>query len=47
MNVTLRHALLVCVLAGSLAVALALAAGVGPAEAKTLVVGPGESTAET
>ena len=43
MNVTLRRALLVCVLAGSLALALALAAGAGLAEAKSLVVGPGES----
>ena len=43
MNVTLRRALLVCVLAGSLALALALAAGAGSAEAESLVVGPGES----
>ena len=44
MNVTtLRRALLVCVLAGSLALALALAAGAGLAEAKSPVVGPGES----
>jgi nitrous oxidase accessory protein NosD len=43
MNVTLRRALLVCVLAGSLALALALAAGTGPAEAESSVVGPGES----
>ena len=43
MNVTLSRALLVCVLAGSLALALALAAGAGFAEAKSLVVGPGES----
>src|SRR5919106_2566069 len=43
MNVTLRRALLVCVLAGSLALALALAAGAGSAEAKSSVVGPGES----
>src|SRR5215213_2828610 len=43
MNVTLRRALLVCVLAGSLALALALAAGAGLAEAKSSVVGPGES----
>jgi hypothetical protein len=43
MNVTLRRALSVCVLAGSLALALALAAGASLAEAKSLVVGPGES----
>src|SRR5829696_6571446 len=43
MNVTLRRALLVWVLAGSLALALALAAGAGSAEAKSSVVGPGES----
>ncbi len=43
MNVTLRRALLVCVLAGSLALTLALAAGAGPADAKSSVVGPGES----
>src|SRR5918996_5679833 len=41
MNVTLRRALSVCTLAGILA--LALAAGAGLAEAKSLVVGPGES----
>src|SRR5215210_7452965 len=43
MNVTLRRALLVCVLAGSLALALALAAGAVSAEAESSVVGPGES----
>jgi hypothetical protein len=44
MKATLRHAVSTCVLAGSLALALALAAGVGSAtEAKSLVVGPGES----
>jgi hypothetical protein len=42
-DVTLRRALSACVLAGSLALVLALAAGVGSAEAKSLVVGPGES----
>src|SRR5918996_5122683 len=41
MNVTLRRALSVCTLAGILA--LALAAGAGLAEAKSLVVGPGQS----
>jgi hypothetical protein len=40
---TLRRALSACVLAGSLALALALAAGAESAEAKSLVVGPGES----
>ena len=43
MKATLRRALLVCVLAGSLALALALAAGAGLAEAKSSVVGPSES----
>jgi nitrous oxidase accessory protein NosD len=43
MKVTLRRALSACVLAGSLALALALAVGVGSAEAKSSVVGPGES----
>src|SRR5215212_7350838 len=43
MNVTLRRALMVCVLAGSLALALALAIGVGSAYAQSSVVGPGES----
>jgi parallel beta-helix repeat protein len=43
MNVILRRALSVCVLAGGLALALALAVGAGPVEAKSLVVGPGES----
>ena len=43
MKATLRRALSACVLAGSLALVLALAAGVGSAEAKSLVVGPGES----
>jgi parallel beta-helix repeat protein len=43
MNVTLRRALLVCVLAGSLALALALTVGGGSAEAESSVVGPGES----
>jgi nitrous oxidase accessory protein NosD len=42
-DVTLRRALSACVLAGSLALVLALAAGVGSAEAKSLVVGPGQS----
>ena len=41
MNITLQRAFLVCVLAGALA--LALAAGIGSAEAETSVVGPGES----
>jgi hypothetical protein len=43
MNITLRRTLLVCGLAGSLALVLALAAGAGSADAKSLVVGPGES----
>ena len=45
MNVTLRRTLMVCVLAGSLALALALLAlaGAVSAEAKSLMVGPGES----
>jgi nitrous oxidase accessory protein NosD len=43
MNVTLHRALLACLLAGSLALALVLAAGAGSAEAKSSVVGPGES----
>lgn len=44
MKATLRRALSACVLAGSLALVLALAAGADTAaEAKSLVVGPGES----
>jgi parallel beta-helix repeat protein len=43
MNLTSQRTLLVCVLAGALALALALMAGVGSAEADSSVVGPGES----
>jgi len=43
MNITSQRTLLVCVLAGALALALALVAGVGSAEADSSVVGPGES----
>jgi parallel beta-helix repeat protein len=43
MKATLRRALSVCLVAGSLALAPALSAGAGLAEAKSLVVGPGES----
>jgi hypothetical protein len=42
-NITLQRTLLVCVLAGALALARALVAGVGSASAESSVVGPGES----
>jgi parallel beta-helix repeat protein len=44
MNITLRRALSVCVLAGIVVLCLALAMGAGSAEAKSsVIVGPGES----